>query len=223
MIREFDRSAFYEKEPELLVEGLSGGRRANADVFYFNSGEGEWVLKDFSHCAPLIRKTWGRWAVQREYETLLRLQGVEGVPADPFRLDAYAVGYRFVRGCNLRDVAHDVIPDDFFYLLEKTIMQMHDRNIVHLDMRNRRNILMQSDGKPVLLDFQTSLNLRRVPRHLRALLKDIDLSGVYKLWKRRRPDLFDGHRMKHLDAVNRKRAVWFFKGYPMGMGKKIKK
>jgi len=205
------------------VKGLSGGRRANADLFYFHSGEGEWVLKDFSPCAPLVRKTWGRWATRREYGTLLHLQGIEGVPADPFLLDAYAMGYRFVRGRSLRDVASDDIPDDFFYLLEKTIMQIHDRNIVHLDMRNHRNVLVQSDGKPVLLDFQTSMNLRRIPRHLRKLLIDTDLSGVYKLWKKRRPDLFDRQRMNHLEALNRKRSVWFFKGYPMGVGKKKKR
>ncbi len=222
MKRGFDRSAFYKKDPELLVKGLSGGRRANADLFYFHSGEGEWVLKDFSPCPPLIRKTWGCLAIQREYETLLRLQGIKGVPADPFRLDAYAMGYRFVPGRNLRDVVNDDIPDDFFPLLEKTVMQMHDRNIVHLDVRNHRNVLVQAGGNPVLLDFQTGLNLRRVPRYLRQLLKDIDLSGVYKLWKKRRPELFDRHRMKHLEAVNRKRTAWFLQGYPMGIGKNKK-
>ncbi|MFP3981571.1 MAG: RIO1 family regulatory kinase/ATPase [Desulfobacterales bacterium] len=201
---------------QLPAEILSKGRWGNADLVCCRFRGKTWAIKDFSPCPPLVKKTWGRWMVRREYKAFIRLMGISGIPPDPFLLDAYAVGYRFIPGKTLREARAEELPDDFFYRLEDVVTRMHERRIVHLDLRNRRNILVSENGEPVLLDFQSCMDLNYIPRVFHRLLRDVDLSGVYKNWIKLRPELMDETRLAHLGRMNRRRSLWVFKGYPMG-------
>lgn len=193
---------------------LSRGRWANADLYLFECNHRKWVIKDFLPCPPMVRKTWGRMIAKREYLALERLKGIKGIPVAPFLLDENAVCYEFIFGKTLKETPPELISDDYFFLLEELVEKMHGKNLVHLDIRNRRNILVTDDGKPALLDFQTSLNLKHIPRFFHKMLKDIDYSGIYKNWNRVKPQLLDCKRKARLAALNRKRSLWFFKGYP---------
>ncbi|MFW6011750.1 MAG: hypothetical protein ACOC8R_01560 [Desulfosalsimonas sp.] len=201
---------------ELPAQVLSRGRWGNADLIRLVFNAKQYTIKDFSPCPLLVKRIWGKWMVRREYRAFLRLEGIKGIPEEPFMLDAYAVGYRFVPGKTLRAAGDDEIPDGFFPELEELVHRMHERNIVHLDLRNRRNILIDEQGSPVLLDFQSCLDLNFIPLALHGLLKEVDLSGVYKSWLRLRPDLMDEARKARLKSLNRRRKFWIFRGYPMG-------
>ncbi|MFW6284302.1 MAG: hypothetical protein ACOC1H_02805 [Desulfosalsimonas sp.] len=202
------------------LELLSKGRWANADLFCFSARGRKWVVKDFSGCPPLVSRTWGRWMVMREYRALVRLQGIDGIPEKPFLRDGRALGYLYVNGTTLRHVRTEEIPPNFFPDLERLVCRMHQRKMVHLDIRNRRNIMLRSDGRPGLLDFQSSLDVRHMPSALQRMLKQIDLSGVYKTWYKLRPDLMDASRLTRLQAIERRRFIWVFKGYPLEHRKK---
>ncbi len=212
---------FFRKDLEAgPVDILSRGRWANADLSQYRRGENVWVVKDFLPCPPLIRKTWGRFMVKREYNALKKLSGLQGVPGNPFLLDEYAVCYPYIPGTTLRKAAPERINESFFFRLEELVKKMHERKVVHLDIRHQSNILVTEEGDPVLLDFQSVLNLERIPRFMHRFLKNIDLSGVYKNWINVKPELFDDARREQLEALNRKRSLWFFKGYPLGTRKK---
>lgn len=201
---------------ELPVQILSRGRWGNADLICFTFEGKRYTIKDFSPCPGFVKRTWGRWMVLREYRAFIRLSGIRGIPEEPFLVDSYAVGYGFVPGKTLRSARADEIQAGFFHELEELVHKMHDRGIVHLDLRNRRNILINEHGSPVLLDFQSCIDLNFIPGSFHGLLKDIDLSGVYKNWFKLRPDLMDEVRMAHLRRLNRKRRFWILKGYPVG-------
>ncbi|MGM0451672.1 MAG: hypothetical protein ACQERN_00720 [Thermodesulfobacteriota bacterium] len=202
-----------EKTPH---ECVARGRWGNADLIRCRRDGQSWMIKDFSPCPSLVKRTWGRWMVEREFRALAHLQGIDGIPEAPFRLDRYAVGYRFIPGKTLKDSAPEDILPDFFHGLEALVLQMHARQMVHLDVRNRRNVLVTDAGCPALLDFQSSLALDHVPVVFHRLLKDIDLSGVYKNWIKIRPDLIDQSRKDRLERINRRRRFWLFKGYMLG-------
>ncbi len=208
----FSRKEFLSGE----YKTLSRGRWANADLYLYRHGQIDWVIKDFSACPFLVRRTWGRLMVKREYAALSRLNGIPGIPGDPFLLDEDAVCYRYTPGKTLRKTPAEFISDSYFYRLEALVKMMHARHIVHLDIRNRGNILVGWNGEPVLLDFQSSLDLDRVPRFLHKLLKEIDLSGVYKSWQSKQPESLDSARTARLCAMEKKRFLWIFKGYPLG-------
>ncbi|RJQ76878.1 MAG: hypothetical protein C4519_14285 [Desulfobacteraceae bacterium] len=157
--------------------------------------------------------------VRREYRALAKLHGIPGVPTEPFLLDDYALCYRYIPGAMVRNLPAERFRDDFFLGLERLVAAIHGRNLVHLDLRNQRNILMGDDGNPALIDFQSSIHLERVPGFLRKLLKNIDISGVYKIWSKKSPETLDSTRKSLLEAVNRKRSLWFFRGYPLGTRK----
>lgn len=197
---------------------LSQGRWANA-VLHLIEHDGErWVVKDFAPRPWLVRATIGRLFVAREHAALRRLQGIAGVPRDPFRLDANAVGYRFVPGNTLARSTLDGRDGEYFIALERLMQEVHARGVVHLDSRNSRNILVAQDGRPVLIDFQSHLRTERLPARLRRWLEAYDMAGVYKHWARRSPDTIDPARLQHLGRMNRWRRFWILRGY-FGVGK----
>ncbi len=204
-------------------EILSKGRWANADLYLYRRPHRTWVVKDFMPCALMVRKTWGQMLVRREYRALSRLQGIAGTPECVFLMDAYALCYSYIGGRTLRETPPDKLDEHFFYRLEALVENIHQRRMVHLDIRNRRNVLVREDGTPALLDFQSSLDLDRVPRCFHGLLKEIDLSGVYKLWRLKKPGAMDAARKARLAAMNRRRFLWILRGYPMGTRRRFKR
>ena len=212
MVKPFTRRDFETGEFRIITKGRWG----NADLYQFQSDHKIWVVKDFSPCPPFIRKTWGRFMAKREFMALQKLKGIQGVSAESFLLDAYAVCYLFQPGTTLKETSSELIDDEFFYKFENMVLMMHQRNMVHLDIRNQRNILVTDKGQPALLDFQSSLNLKNTPRFLHKIMKDIDISGVYKNWSKKKPSSLDSTRRAQLESLNKKRSLWFFKGYPLG-------
>jgi len=198
------------------VEMLHKGHWANADALRYHDRGKDWVVKDFSTRRWIVRNTVGRLLITRELLLLRKLRGIEGVTEDVFRLDHFAFCYLFMPGKNLRETRQhaDTIDDNFFFKLERLVREIHARNIVHLDIRNAKNILMREGGSPALLDFQSGLCLNRAPRFLHTLLKKIDMSGVYKHWILISPGSLDERRRGVLNEVNKIRRFWFLRGYP---------
>ena len=206
----------YEQTQSGVTQCLSTGRWANADLRLFEHHGSTWVIKDFSPCPVPVRLSFGAVMVTRELQALTRLQHIAGIPRDPFRLNRYALGYRFIPGTTLKQKRHDGLQPDFFLALEQLVLRMHAYNIVHLDIRYMRNILVDTRGQPALIDFQSSLRLDRIPRSMHNMLKMIDISGVYKCWEKSCPGTLDTSRRAVLERLERKRWMWIFKGYPMG-------
>lgn len=197
---------------------VSRGRWGNADILQFEHQGAVWMIKDFSACPSLVKHTWGRWMALREYKVLKRLQGIDGIPKDPFMLDPFALCYRYIPGTNLKIARKTLtLGADFFIALEKTVRLMHERNIVHLDIRYMRNILVTDEGNPAILDFQSSLFLDNIPKAFHGFLKDVDISGVYKCWRKASPSTIDNERLRMLEKMERIRSLWILKGYPLGM------
>lgn len=205
----FTREEFGRSGPELLHKGRWG----NADVSLFRKGGEDWVVKDFLPCPPVTRSVWGTWMVGRELSAIWKLAGIPGFPQDAFRLDRFAFAYRFVPGDEIGIAAPDFLTYGFFERLENLVGKMHAQGIAHLDIRAAKNILVSERGEPFILDFQSHVSLDGLPRSLRALLVDVDRSGVYKHWDRRFPGGLGEERTKLLERMNRLRRFWILKGY----------
>ena len=198
------------------IEVLSKGRWANADLLSFQNGGATWVIKDFSACPWLVRHIYGRFMINRELRALKRLKGIKGFPEKAFSLHKFALCYHYIPGRTLKESKRQRLDSRYFLELERLVKEMHERNVVHLDIRYMRNILVTEDGTPALLDFQSSLLLDRLPRSLHQILKDVDISGVYKCWQKRCPQPMDRRRLEFLKSMEKRRSFWVFKGYPFG-------
>ncbi len=198
-------------------EYLRHGRWANADVFVYEHSGVDWVLKDFTRRALIFRATAARFAIWREMRAMKRLQGIDGVPENPVLLARWAIVYPFIHGRTVRDAkdAGQPFTREYFEALEELVFQMHARHVVHLDMRNGRNLLVRENGLPALLDFQTCMFTDHMPGRLERLLRGVDLSGVYKYWEKLQPESLGDERRAHLERIKRLRRFWKFQGYPV--------
>ncbi len=208
----FTRADFEQERGEVLNEG----RWANAVLHLFRREGGVWVVKDFRPRNPLVRETIGTLLTAREMRGLNRIAGIPGVPVDAFRLDRHALAYRYTVGSSLARPGIGTLPTEFYAALEQLLRQVHARGIVHLDVRNARNVLVDEQGRPVLLDFQSHLATTWLPRRLRELVELFDLSGVYKHWAGSQPDSLGEARAEVLARMNRWRRFWVLRGY-MGL------
>jgi len=195
---------------------LKSSTMFNARVSVLSTPTGLRVLKDFSHSPFLVRQTLGRFLIRREWATLRRLQGVQGVPVDPVRLHALALSYCYVPGDTLSTVqisGGSPLDQTFFLALEQLVAGLHARGFVHLDLRNGKNILRTAKGQPCLLDFQAGVWLGLVPALLRRPFEAVDMSGVYKWWSRLAPGQMNPHQTRSLRTANLWRKLWRF-NYP---------
>jgi hypothetical protein len=207
-LRRFDRSSFESAQRTLLRDG----RWANARVWRVHL-QGDWVVKDFRPRTWWVRNTIGRLFVRRELATLSRLQGVPGVPPQPFRVDAHALAFGYIEGETLGRVDAQRQTGRYFLALEQLLQAIHARGVVHLDTRGTGNVLMRSDGSPGLIDFQSALSTRWMPASWRRFLENVDLTGVYKKWMQRDPASMGPERVALNDRMTRWRRYWVLRGY----------
>ena len=198
---------------------LREGRWANARVLKVSVGGADWTVKDFAARAGWVRNLVGRFLLRRELRTLQRLAGLLGVPAQAFRVDAFAIAARFVPGVTLDKAPPGRLNAAFFVALEALFRAMHTRGVVHLDSRGSSNLLVTPEGRPAVIDFQAALRTSLLPPPLRRLLERIDMGGVYKNWLRHAPGTLDAARTAEYERSTRLRRLWPGRGY-LGVAKK---
>jgi hypothetical protein len=205
----FDRPTF-DSAPRTL---LRDGRWANARVQRAEIGGRLWVVKDFAPRNWWVRNSIGRLFVRRELATLRRLEGLDGVPPEAFRLDAHAIAFGYIEGETLGRVEPERQTAGYFVALEALLRAVHGRGVVHLDTRGTGNVLMRHDGTPALIDFQSALSTRWMPASMRRFVEQIDLTGVYKKWLQRDPASMGPERIALNERMLRWRRFWVLRGY----------
>ncbi len=191
--------ALGESEPPavITVEGVEFFHRETfkhdawaATSLYENSGRQ--IVCKINRCQSLagLPLRWlGSWLAHREWSMLTALAGVPGIPR------CYRV--QTVSGSNMPTAAaHDYVggqplsctpsvPDDFFERLDILLQELHRRQIAYIDLHKPENILVSTDGRPHLVDFQISI---RLPRWwgLRWAFQMLADSDRYHLEKHRR-------------------------------------
>lgn len=202
------------------------GGLLNARVYRVQDGTGKvWIEKDFSENPWFVRNTVGRFLIARECRILRQLEPSGIVPTGVCRISAFAMREDFCQGFTLRDSCCGVhsdnhtgsisidgvpqemldspIPRKFFEALEAGMRAIHALGFVHLDMHNERNIIVGSDYRPVILDWQSALPFAKLPI-IGRLLRRIDYSGILKFWDRFRPGELD---WKHSRQLKRSRFI----------------
>jgi len=207
--RPFDRKQMQASPKQVLREG----RWANASVQRLSIGGADWTVKDFASRPWWVRNLIGRFLLRRELRALRRLAGIDGVPAQAFRVDGHAIAARFVPGVTLDRAPREQMNESFFLALEALFREVHARGLVHLDSRGSSNLLATPQGRPAVIDFQAALSTRLLPGPLRRRLEAIDMGGVYKNWLRHDPGSIDPGRREAYERGTRLRRLWIGRGY----------
>ena len=167
------------------------------------------VAKDYRACTPLYRWTVGAWNLRREQAALTRLSGLDGIPEIAATVGPWILVMTFFRGKDLGKTKKHKQTVEFFDELLALVDEMHRRGVVHLDLRQRRNVLVRPGRHPAIVDFGSALCLRPGSR-LVARLGRIDRSGVLKYKQRANPGRLTRGEARSLRKVERRRRLWPF-------------
>jgi len=179
----------------------------------FRGPDGEAVCLKHYHTEPWLGMDleWaGRLMADREVRHYGLLQNLENVPRLLGRVGKSAFAHSWVEGNDLLD-QKDRLPDDFFERLEALLAAVHARGMAYIDMNKPDNVLVGTDGRPVLIDFQISWApkpswgpLGGLKRRLLAMFQESDRYHVRKLKRLYRPDL-----MTPEERAAGKQRPWF--------------
>ena len=141
-------------------------------------------------CTRSSAALYGRRVLRREERALTALAGVPGVPALLGRIDADALALEFIDAEPLRRDLEPARLRRACSQLEEKIDRMHERGVVHLDLRQKRNVLVDAAGEVFLVDFQSAWVLAPGGLALR-MLAPLDRSAALKFRWRYAPELLD--------------------------------
>jgi hypothetical protein len=164
----------------------------------------------------LLPMTWlGRLLAGRERWFTDRLAGIQGIPeslgdvcVDGRPLDN-AVAHAWIEGHALAE--GERVDDLFFPALEAILGAVHRRGVAHVDLHKRENLLVDTAGRPHLIDYQISFGLPADGRVSRVVL-----GGLLRLLQRCDQYHLLKHRVKHrpdqiglsMADMNRLRPWW---------------
>lgn len=180
------------------------------------------ALCKFNRRQPIlaIPMAWlGRLLAARERHFHARLAGVVGIPAHlgPVSVDGVelpnAFSREFIEGHVLD--RHQRVDDDFFPRFISLLADVHARDVAHVDLHKRENVLVDLSGRPWLIDFQISfslpsgasllgLALRSLLRSVLRILQQCDDYHLLKHHLHHRPD----QTGLEADEIDRRRPWW---------------
>ncbi len=208
------RALGHEDLPEVVLLGDVPHRRVRTvkhDFFaatgFYADAHGRWAVVKIARRTDFlgIPLTWlGKFLCRRELRFYAALSDLYNVPPVLGRIGETGFAHAYVRGAPLSKGA--TIPDMFFDELNQLIATLYQRGIAYVDTNKPENILLGSDGRPHLIDFQISYSLddlgnNPLGRWVLNKLHAADRYHVCKHKRRLRPDLL---RPEEADLAQRR-------------------
>jgi RIO-like serine/threonine protein kinase len=196
-----------EKVSVCLVKGRAG----KPDLSRVEVNGQFLMVKDVRRKNFFLRWTLGLWLIHKEWKIYSRLAGIQGIPQPAERIDRFAFAMEFIPG---RPVLRgEPLPPSFFQELGRVLGDIHERGVVHMDLRHKGNILVSEKGEPFFIDFNSSFAFKDkgpLRRYLFPLLRWVDYGGLMKLKNRVSPSLMTSEELAFLKRFDRLRRLWIF-------------
>ncbi len=186
-------------------QDLKKYRRYGPRVHLITRDECAAVEKSYSEAVLPVR-IMGLFLITWERFIYSRLAGLPGIPDLLPCPDRLTLVTRFMGGTNLKEARHTP-GAPYFDSLRQLITAMHQRGVIHLDLRNRRNYGIDDQGRPYLVDFATCLYVPwSVP--LRKAFEALDWMGFAKVKHKLQPRLLDEQEERMLSLGTRLSTWW---------------
>ena len=162
------------------------------------------VLKDYRGKNPVTRGLIAPSLVKREYAVLRHLEGIPGIPKAYAVVEKRALLLEYIEGKTINKFKAGDLPDRVYGRLVDLVRAIHERSVVHLDLRQRKNILIAGE-QPWLIDFANALKGKMTSR-----LRPIDESALLKFKQRNWPHLMTDADREALKSHKFLRKFWIF-------------
>lgn len=192
---------------------LWGGHDYRANLKILNAGGEKFVLKDFSGKGFFARAGLAEILIGHEWRIYRKLRGIPGIPRVLRRMDGESFIMEYIEARPLKDFKYERVSPLFIRRLEELVAAMHSRGVLHMDLKQRRNILVAPDDRPYLIDFATAVYLGASAFSKEVLIPffgRFDWSGVYKVKKWHAPETLTDAEAKTLRRMEKMRRLWFF-------------
>jgi predicted Ser/Thr protein kinase len=168
------------------------------------------VLKDYRRKNAITRNLIAPALVRRESDVLRHLDGVPGIPRLHAVIDDLALVTEYIEGQH--PGRFEKLPDETFRRLAATVRAMHDRGVAHLDLRQKKNILIDRDLRPWLIDFANAMIVKPASplRPMFAKLCAIDDGALTKFKARYWPHLLTDTDREAMKRQRFLRRLWPF-------------
>lgn len=179
------------------------------------------AVKDCSGMRSFLKLLVGRRTQKRETAIYQCLEGVEGVPGFLGIIDEDAFAVEFVEGETLSRQLEKERLASVLENLEKVINSIHARRVVHLDLKQKRNVLVQEDNRVAVVDFQSAIRFRKGPLSnlLFSWLKKRDRAGLIKFKAKYGPELLSSFERKIYSRERILAKLWPFTHLVRGIRK----
>ena len=190
-------------------------QNTRADVSLIDLDGKLMIYKDYTESSKGFALLLAPFLVYRETKALRQLQGVEGIPGLLGKVDSRSFLMEFVPARRIRFVYMDLDWAAFIPKTEELVQNLHERGVIHGDLRNATNILVDSNHNPVFVDFVSAVHrgYRYNPFSwaLFTLCLVIDRGAMYKLKDKYAPELVSStERNSHIrQGPFERTARWF--------------
>ena len=162
------------------------------------------VLKDYRRKNAVTRGLLAPSLVKREYSVLRHLEGIPGIPKAYAIVEKRALLIEYIEGKTINKFKAGELPDRVYERLVDLVRAMHARGVVHLDLRQRKNILIAGE-QPWLIDFANAMKGK-----LTTKLRAIDESALLKFKQRNWPHLMTDADRDAIKSHKFLRKFWIF-------------
>ena len=197
----------YERLPRRL---LSKPSRCKPAVWRVETPEGPIVVKDACGHGTVHRLV-ARWLIGRERRVLERITSIDGVPRLLGQLDRDALVLSLVPGRTLDGNLFRARPRELVAQLSELINSLHALGVFHLDLHQRKNLLVDETGRLRVVDFGAAVALGPAARLLLGgLLTHSDRHAPYKYLARFAPEELTLAEARTVVWQRRLRRLWPF-------------
>lgn len=200
--------AYYDEQ---ILRDKGGFTSPLVKVIPWNGGRA--LCKDYGKKNAITRALIAPYLVRRECAILKRLDGIAGIPKLYKVEGRHAIVMEYIEGKHIGKFGKRGLSLEVYDELRKVVEAMHGRDVVHLDLRQKKNIVIATAGRPYVIDFANALHIeRRSPlRPLFGFLKDVDLSALLKLKNRYVDGELTAQEREFLARHHKLRRFWFLK------------
>ncbi|MEM7195807.1 MAG: hypothetical protein AAF402_12705 [Pseudomonadota bacterium] len=167
------------------IQILRSAERTRGDVLLVEIDGNRAVLKDYSNANAGFAKFLGPFLAYREAKALIALGDVAAVPELISRPSSRSLLMTYLPGRRLRDAGAGFDWVEYLRRCESAVAALHRRGVVHGDLRNATNVLIDDSDQPVFVDLVSAVHRGKKWNPLGKLLfaqcQRLDFGAMHKL------------------------------------------